>query len=65
MAYFSKTAEKIVPESYSSKVKAITIRVCVTNCTGTFYITDLFLQAGSVVTGWVGHPCEIRWTLDG
>lgn len=65
MAYFSKTAEKIVPESYSSKAKAITIRVCVTNCTGTFYITDIFLQAGLVATGWVGHPCEIRWTLDG
>ena len=26
---------------------------------------DVLLQAGSVVTGWVGHPCEMKWTLDG
>lgn len=32
---------------------------------GTLYITDILLQAGSVVTGWVGHPCEMKWTLDG
>jgi len=48
VAYFSKTSEKIIPNGYASKVKAITIRVCVTNCAGTFYITDLFLQAGFV-----------------
>ncbi len=65
MAYYSKTTERITPKSYFSKVKSITICVCVTNCTGTFYITDLFLQAGAVATGWVGHPCEIRWSLDG
>lgn len=41
------------------------VRVCITNCTGTLYITDILLQAGSVVTGWVGHPCEMKWTLDG
>jgi len=65
VAYFLRTTEKITTRSYSSKVKSITVSVCITNCTGTFYITDLFLQAGSVATGWVGHPCEIRWTLDG
>lgn len=65
MAYFSKTSEKITPENYFSKVKSITVGVCVTNCTGTFYITDLLLQPGSVATGWVGHPCEIKWVLDG
>ena len=65
MAYFSKTQEKITPSGYSSKVKSITVRVCITDCTGTLYITDLLLQPGSVATGWVGHPCEIRWTLDG
>ena len=65
MAYFSKTSAKIAPEYYASRVKSITIRVCITDCTGTVYITDLMLQAGAVATGWVGHPCEIKWTLDG
>lgn len=23
------------------------------------------LQGGSIATGWVGHPSEIQWTLDG
>ena len=65
MAYFSKTQEKITLESYFSKDKSITVRVCITNCTGTLYITDLLLQPGSVATGWVGHPCEMKWVLDG
>ncbi len=49
MAYFSKTQEKITPSGYSSKVKSITVRVCITNCTGTLYITDLLL------TGFCSH----------
>lgn len=65
MAYFTKTSEKITPSNYFARVKSITVRVCVTNCTGTVYITDILLQGGTVATGWVGHPCEIRWTLDG
>lgn len=65
MAYFSKTSAKITPETYGTRIKSITVRVCITNCTGTVYITDLMLQAGAVATGWVGHPCEIKWTLDG
>lgn len=65
MAYLSLTSAKITPEHYGSRVKSITVRVCVTNCTGKFYITDILLQAGAVATGWVGHPCELRWTLDG
>ena len=56
MAYLSSTSARIAPENYSSRVKSITVRV---------YITDILLQAGSVVTGWVGHPCEMKWTLDG
>lgn len=31
----------------------------------TIYVTDLLLQPGSVATGWVGHPCEMKWVLDG
>lgn len=65
MAYFSKTQAKITPENYIERVKSITIRICVTDCSGIFYITDIFFQAGAVATGWVGHPCEIKWTLDG
>ena len=65
MAYLSSTSAKITPENYSARVKSITVRVCVTNCTGILYITDILLQAGAVATGWVGHPCEMTWTLDG
>lgn len=55
MAYFSKTSEKITPESYFSKVKSITVRVCITNCTGTIWFTDLQLQEGPALTGYVPH----------
>lgn len=65
MAYFTKTSEKITLSNYFAKVKSITVHVYVTNFTSTFYITDILLQGGAVATGWVGHPCEIRWTLDG
>lgn len=47
MAYLSSTSAKITPENYSARVKSITVRVCITNCTGTLYITDILLQAGS------------------
>ena len=65
MAYLSSTSAKITPENYSARIKSITVRVCITNCSGTLYVTDLLLQPGSVATGWVGHPCELRWVLDG
>lgn len=64
MAYFSRTTAKITPENYSARLKSITVRVCITDCTGDFYITDILLQGGPVSIGWVGHPSEIRWTLD-
>lgn len=63
--YFSKTQAKIMPKNYGERIKSVTIRLSVTDCTGIFYVTDIFLQAGTVATGWVGHPTEIRWTLDG
>lgn len=65
MVYFSKTQAKISPENYGERVRSITVRICITNCTGKLYVTDILLQAGAVATGWVGHPCEIKWTLDG
>ena len=65
MVYFTKTQAKVTPEHYGGRIKSITVRICITNCTGTLYVTDILLQAGAVATGWVGHPCEMKWTLDG
>lgn len=65
MTAFTKKGQKIGPESTFGKLKSITVRIFINNCTGSLYVTDIFLQGGSVATGWVGHPCEIRWSLDG
>lgn len=64
MAVFTQTAQDVSPKGYG-RLKSITIRVCVTDCTGEVYITDMLLQGGSIATGWVGHVSEIQWTLDG
>lgn len=64
MAYFSHKACDLSPKS-GGRVRSITIRVCITDCTGTIYFTDMLIQAGSVATGWVGHVSEIQWTMDG
>ena len=63
MASFTHTAQAVNPQG--ERIKHITISVCVTDCTGTIYITDMLLQGGSIATGWVGHVSEIRWTEDG
>ncbi len=63
MASFTHMAQAVNPQG--ERVKKITIRICVTDCTGTLYITDMFLQGGSIATGWVGHVSEIKWTEDG
>ena len=47
------------------RVAKITVRVYVTDSTGTVYITDMLLQDGSLASGWVGHVSEIQWTQDG
>lgn len=65
MVFFSKTQAKVAPENYGERVKSITVHICITNCTEKLYVTDILLQAVAVATGWVGHPCEIKWTLDG
>ncbi len=64
MAYFQQVARSASPQSYGN-VRAITIRLCVIDCTGMVYFTDVMFQAGSIATGWVGHASEIQWTLDG
>ena len=61
MASFNHMAQAVSPQN--GRVKKIRIRVCVTD--GTIYITDMFLQGGSIATGWVGHVSEIQWTQDG
>ncbi len=64
MAYFTQTAHDCSPTG-SSRLKNITITLYVKDCTGDVYITDVFLQGGSIATGWVSHVSEILWTLDG
>ena len=63
MAYFQHSARDASPKGYG-KLCSITVRLVIQNCTGTVYFTDIMLQAGVVATGWVGHVCEIKWTLD-
>ncbi|GHV19442.1 hypothetical protein FACS189425_10070 [Clostridia bacterium] len=49
----------------SGRIQSITVRLVVSNCSGTVRFADLFLQGGSVATGWVGNICETKWTLEG
>ena len=46
------------------KVKKLTVRVVVQDCTGTVRFTDVMLQGGSVATAWVSHVSEQRYTFD-
>lgn len=64
MASFQHTVRDASPKGYG-RLRAITIRLVITNCSGEVFFTDLLLQGGVVATGWVGHVCEIKWTLDG
>jgi hypothetical protein len=48
-----------------SRLKSITVRIFISNCTGRILVTDILLQGGSAATGWVPHPSEIRYSLDG
>ncbi len=63
MAYFQQIANDLSPKGFG-RIRAITIRICVIDCTGVVYITDMMIQCGAVATGWVGHPSEIQWTID-
>ena len=64
MAVFQQIARDASPKGYG-RVRSITVRLCVTDCEGEVFFTDLMLQAGAFATGWAGHVCEICWTLDG
>lgn len=65
MVDFTPAKIRITPKNYGERVKSITVKVCICNCVGTIFVTDLLLQGGAVATGWVGHPYEIKWSLDG
>ena len=59
MASFSQTATDLSPKGYG-RLRSITIRLCITDCTGRVYFTDIMVQGGSIATGWVGHPRRLR-----
>ena len=65
MAYFRKVKDSIAPKGYMSRLKSVTVRIFISDCTGQIFVTDILLQGGSLVTCWVPHPSEIRFTLDG
>lgn len=56
MASFTHVAQAVQPQY--GRVKSIKIRVCVNDCSGTIYITDMLLQGGSIATGWVAHSVK-------
>ena len=64
MANLQQTARDASPKGYG-RLRSVTVRLVVTNCSGAVWFTDLMLQSGSIATGWVGHVCEIKWTMDG
>ena len=64
MVMYQQIARDASPKE-PGRVRSITIRLCVTDCDGSVFFTDLMLQAGAFATGWVGHVSEIRWTMDG
>jgi len=48
----------------TKRVKAVSVRVVVVDCTGTVWATDLQLQSGPAATGWSGHVSELKWSVD-
>ena len=51
VAYFSRTTAKIVPENFSSeRLKSVTVRVCITDCTGDFYFREPYKLSHPVST---------------
>ena len=61
---FLESLQKKLYDSEIEKVKKLTIRVVVQDCTGTVRFTDVMLQGGSVATAWVSHVSEQRYTFD-
>ena len=61
--YFTRSAGAVSVTGIE-KVKKLTVRVVVQDCTGTVRFTDIMLQGGSVATAWVSHVSEQRYTFD-
>ena len=57
--YFTRSAGAVSVTGIE-KVKKLTVRVVVQDCTGTVRL----LQGGSVATAWVSHVSEQRYTFD-
>ncbi len=64
MVNFQHIAHDCSPKGYG-RLKNITIRLYIKDCIGNVYFTDVFLQGGSIATGWISHASELKWTLDG
>ena len=64
MAYLQQIARDASPKGWG-RLRSITIRLVIQNCTGDVYFTDIMLQPGTVATGWVGNVSEIKWTEEG
>lgn len=58
--YFTRSAGAVSVTGIE-KVKKLTVRVVVQDCTGTVRFTDVMLQGGSVATAWVSM-CQNRGT---
>ena len=61
--YFTRSAGAVRVTGIE-KVKKLTVRVVVQDCTGTVRFTDVMLQGGSVATAWASHVSEHRYTFD-
>ena len=61
--YFTRSAGAVSVTGIE-KVKKLTVRVVVQDCTGTARFTDIMLQGGSVATAGVSHVAEQRDTFD-
>ena len=61
--YFTRSAGAVSVTGIE-KVKKLTVRVVVQDCTGTVRFTDVMLQGGSGATAWVSHVSEQRYTFD-
>lgn len=57
--YFTRSAGAVSVTGIE-KVKKLTVRVVVQDCTGTVRFTDVMLQGGSVATAWVAFYCRVN-----
>ena len=61
--YFTRSAGAVSVTGIE-KVRKLTVKVVVQDCTGTVRFTDVMLQGGSVATEWVSHVSEQKYTFD-